>query len=160
MATEGPPDSDGSEQIQPAYEGGFSMQTTSSTASRRILTIVRRPVRRAYVPHHSHVAPHAMETRVHKASGDTDFRGQIAEAFIALGNGVAAAAAQAHANAFYRSSRQHWARALDGIVAHDFRSQMGAAFRALGAAVGDGAASERTLGFYRGSGQAWAESLG
>ena len=136
------------------------MQPAISAPARRILTIVRRPARRANAAHRHSIATRDSEARANAVSGEQDFRAQLAAAFVALGSGVVATKAQAQSNAFYRSGRHDWAHALDGAPVHDFRNEIATAFRALGTGSAEPASQERTVAFYRGSGQAWAASLG
>jgi hypothetical protein len=101
-----------------------------------------------------------IDARTSVASAPPDFRAQLARAFIKLGSGLDAASAQAHANAFYRSTLQEWARWPESVSAQAIRREIAAAFRALGASVDNATAQGRTVEFYRGSGQPWTADLG
>ena len=134
------------------------MQTTISNPSRRTLTIVRRHVRRSFA--HQGATPRVREASAQERETPptTDFRASLGEAFRALGASVRATTAQAKTNAFYRASRQVWARSL-GTATQDFRRTLAAAFGALGASVAEDAAHERTVAYYRASGHTLAANL-
>jgi hypothetical protein len=132
--------------------------TTSTTTTRRTLTVVRRPVRRPFRSYGASSRAAGAPAPDRERPAPANFRTSLADAFRAIGASVDAATAQEHATGFYRAARQDWARAL-GSTAHDFRRRIATAFRGLGAGVAENVAHEKMVAFYRASGHAWAANL-